>query len=148
MLSLPKVGCVFSQSHTATFWFTTLVPILVLAALYGVHKHQPERMGRETLFKSVVAVLFAVYPRVSAVVVATWICDEMADGNEYLQADLSIQCDAGYKLGYFFMAFVFFVVYSLGTPFLFYKVCASTPPRNPSAQPSVKLRALGSLAYC
>ena len=118
IFSLPGVGCLLSQGHRSVFWSFTITPLLVLGGMAMAYRRGT--WTRTKFYNTTVALLFLVYPRVTSVVLSTFSCEEMANGSSFLKADYSVECDGAYKAVYFTAGAVFFCVYCIGVPLLFF----------------------------
>jgi hypothetical protein len=128
-VTFPAYGCIVGSSFYTTFMVTTIAPVVVVFALfllYIVFRPIPSLhrfLGWSKFIQWFLFVLFFVYPRTSQVILSTFNCYELANGESFLIADPRIMC-TGEHVEVQYVAFQFYAVigigvYTLGIPLIF-----------------------------
>lgn len=150
-------ACVYDTTFYDRLLFATLGPILVLVLLGCTYMIALSRnRGNEVALATVrrrhlsvaLFVMFVVYGTVSHAIFETFVCDEMENGDYYLRADYSLNCNVPRHASYRVYAGIMVIVYPIGIPCLFgwwlfdhRKVLRADPHRhsNPSLRPAADL---------
>lgn len=128
------LGCDLGVNFYHRLLAATLSPLVVLALLglnfwLSWRRHRfDERIMTEARRKhlaALVLVTFLIYSTASSLVLQTFSCDTLDDGNSYLRADYSLLCHVGggaenvLHLRYMIYAGVMVLIYPLGIPLLY-----------------------------
>jgi hypothetical protein len=126
--SLPNTECLMSQmNHTTKILLCTLFLIAVLLLLVlplacirgsGVDVAKKSKVVSASYF-SAMAFLFVVYPFVSKVILATFICVDLGNNSIWLKSDLRERCPTSSSLG-FVWSVIFTITIPIGVPVLFF----------------------------
>ena len=114
-LDLPDFGCDLILDFHAKLLLRTLVPIALLIIL-GLLAASPKL--RTFCGNAAFVVIFLCYPSCTAAVFSTFNCDSFDNGERYLKADYSIDCDSPTHRAYQLFAGVM-MVWPLGVPVLY-----------------------------
>jgi hypothetical protein len=126
--SLPNTECLMSQmNHTSKVVLCTLflIAVLLLLALplacicvSGADVAKKSKVVSGFYFAAM-AFLFLVYPFVSKVIIATFICVDLGNNSIWLKSDLRERCPSSNSLG-FVWSVIFTIAIPIGVPVLFF----------------------------
>ena len=105
-------------SAVGKLYFTTLFPMALVVLLKLLSKSGTISYAEQ--WRATIWMLFSLYPKVCEQIMSAFRCHELANGNAYLISDLAVACDETYELTVRPFAMAMFVIYALGTPFLFW----------------------------
>lgn len=122
-------GCFFDVGFHDRLLLTTMAPLVALILL-GVTYFIALRRNREISEDAVqnvrhkhvsmaLLVTFLVYSSVSSVVFQMFACDDLDDGNNYLRADYTINCDSTKHRAFQIYAGFMMMLYPVGIPALY-----------------------------
>ena len=133
-----RFGCGLQRTFYFDLVFETVAPICMCALVFAFVLFSKATLGAssgntephdaaERLAKRVTAcysaiflIIFFVFPSVSNKVFRTFACERFDDGEEFLRADLSLDCGAPLHATMFYYGIVTLFVYPLGVPLLFW----------------------------
>lgn len=125
---LISAGCVHDIGFYGRLLITTLCPILALGMLGGTYiiaidinreSSGALRIVRHKHLSIVLLISFLVYSSVSFTIIQTFDCEALDDGNDYLRADYSIECDTFKHRAFMVYAGFMCLLYPLGIPALY-----------------------------
>ncbi len=132
MANLPglSLACIRRVSMYETFLAAVVTPIIVTGLLYITYitaneylkyKKLPNEENRrialrQKLGKGFFWLLILIYPSVSRTILQMLYCKKLDDGDAFLMADLSIDCNSTEYGLFLSVACIFFFVYVLGIP--------------------------------
>jgi len=127
-LDLPDFGCELMLDFHVKLLLRTLVPIAFLVILgslaQGLKRFAPTSTATSKLRafcgNAAFAIIFLCYPGCTAAVFATFNCESFDNGERYVKADYSIDCDSPMHRDYQAFAGVMFI-WPVGVP-LFYLI--------------------------
>ena len=118
--------CIFPVDFHGKLVLRTLVPLLLMALLIGVgrlsRKIRRSTQLSDRCFITCFYILFLVYPSCCEAIFTFFVCDTLPDGTRFLRVDYSVDCDADEHQGFYAYALGMFLVYPMGTPFVFFLV--------------------------
>jgi hypothetical protein len=98
-LKLPSVGCFVKTNFLGEMVLMTVAVGAFIGVVFLYHQvlklfklKQAWFYDKSTVISVVVSLLFLVYPSVSNLILRTFDCDKLANGDTYLAVDYSIQC--------------------------------------------------------
>ena len=119
------LDCVVNINFHSRLIYRTLTPLGVQLALLtvatisarcGRHEHAASALDGFFL------VMFLVYPGTCSIIFATFGCDKLDDGSEFLAVDYSIDCHSTYHLLMKVYALVMILIYPIGVPVIYFIV--------------------------
>lgn len=128
---LISAGCVHDIDFHGRLLITTLCPILALGMLGATYiialdinreSSGAERIVRHKHISMALLISFLVYSSASFTIFQTFDCEVLDDGNDYLRADYSIECDTFKHRAFMVYAGFMCLLYPLGIP-AFYSYC-------------------------
>lgn len=85
-------------------------------------------LSHQVMLYPVLLVLFVTYPMTTYATLSHFNCQDLGDGLRLVVSDYRVACTLDDKTGLLFVWSLFFgVLYSVGTPLLFYYCMVSTP---------------------
>eukprot|EP00752_Nemacystus_decipiens_P012586 g11146.t1 len=120
-----SAGCVVDVDFHDRLLVSTITPLVALVFMAGtytaattIYRGAPDTL--QTIWNKHVSLVllltFLVYSSVSAAIFQTFACEPLADGNIYLRADYSIQCDSPKHQAFMVYGGVMMVLYTVGIP--------------------------------
>ena len=123
-----SVSCIVNIDFYGRLLFATMAPLAVLGALgltYTVarsrNRHSPAGLqaAKSKHLSVALFVMFIIYSSVSYIVFATFACETLDDGVNYLRADYSLTCSTSTHTAWKAYAGLMIVMYPVGIPAIF-----------------------------
>lgn len=133
LVSLPNVGCMVSTNFYDSLTVSTIAPFVIFAAvaiyiqLVALHAmrqnernpyYTTQRARRDTI-NAAFAISYFVVVNVSTKIFQVFQCETFDDGQSYLVADLSINCNAPERSAYVTYGILMIFLYPIGIPLVY-----------------------------
>jgi hypothetical protein len=129
VMGIVSVDCLHATSHYDRTLVMCLLPagvVLLLAVVHGVVSRRwrvtkPHRVGwlRDKCSQAALFLIFLIYPSVCTAIFRCLPCDELDNGERYLRADASIDCNGSNRIAWLSFVWIAILVYPIGVPVLF-----------------------------
>jgi len=144
VIQLIPVDCMFESNFLTGLITTTLFPIGLSGILFVIEKYFESRPDlkiqeiqeiRGQYFGYFLFLTFLVFPSVCTTIFQTFSCHKLDNGESYMRADYSIDCDSGEYTTAQVWAGLMIFVYPIGIPLLYFILLFSKrKDLNPSSK--------------
>jgi len=126
-----KMECAVSGGFLGKLIFSTCIPLGVSLFLFLGWIFSFFKFGRETrqfkiientLVNLFIIMTYLLYPSLCATIFSAVVCEDFDDGNSYLRADYSVNCDSSEYSSIYTVALVMILVYPIGIPIMYFSL--------------------------